>query len=277
MTGEVNQGWMESQGLKIFYRSWQPEEVKAVLILVHGAGDHSGRYLHVGEFFSQKGLAVLAPDLRGQGDSEGVRGHVGDFEEYLQDVSHMIEAARKQYPEVPVFLLGHSMGGTIGALYGITRPGKVQGILLSSPCMGLVMKINPVKKLVGKLVGKVVPKLTVPDGIDPSWVSRSPEVVAAYATDNVRCGRVTASWYNAFEAAWLKALAQARDFKYPCLILQAGDDRLVEKEKSELFYQQISSKDKTFRFCEGCYHEIMNEPEKEKVLQDMWNWIMERI
>ncbi|MGE5422328.1 MAG: lysophospholipase [Ignavibacteriales bacterium] len=273
----ARQDSIDNSGIKIFYRSWHPKTVKACLVVVHGEGDHSARYAHVGEFFSQKDFAVYAMDLRGQGVSGGTRGHVDDFDEYIADVSLVVEKARNEYPNTPLFVLGHSMGGTISALYGISQPGKVQGILLSSPCMGFKMKVNPVKKWFSRVIGKVFPMISFSDGIDPSWVSTNQEVVQKYAADDVRCGTITAGWYNALESAIVEAMARAGNLSAPCMIMQAGDDLLVEPERSREFYEKIGSEDKDFRLYEGCYHEIVNEPQQEEILQDIWEWIANRL
>jgi alpha-beta hydrolase superfamily lysophospholipase len=169
------------------------------------------------------------------------------------------------------------MGGTISGLYGINRPGEVTAILLSSPGMGFKRKITSLQRTMVKVIAAIFPQKVLPSGIEPVNICHDPEVVAKYLADPLLCLDTTASWLKAFDAAAAEVVARASEFKSPCLIMQAGGDLLVDPERTREFYDRVTSTDKTFRLYENYYHEIMNEPQKYEVLEEMWEWISRRL
>jgi lysophospholipase len=264
-------------GEGIHCRSWHPGDAAGCLVIVHGAAEHSGRYTHIAEYFGNKGLAVYAPDLSGLGLSSGVRGHVNDFMEYLNDAALALEKAKAEYPTRPLFLLGHSMGGTIAALYGIKTQQSVHGIILSSPCLGFNMKVSRLQRSLLRLSARLFPRKMVASGIDPSWVCHDPEVVKKYIEDPLVNTDVSLSWMAAFDAAVWEAGTRAAEFNYPLLVMQAGADLLVDAAKTRDFFERADSEDKSFRLWEGYYHEIMNEPGNQPVLAEIWEWLAARL
>lgn len=261
----------------LHFQSWIPAStVKAGLVIVHGAGEHSGRYQFVKDWFLQHDVAVFAGDLPGLGRSPGKRGHVEHFSDYVEAAKGWIREAHKVLPDRPVFVLGHSMGGlvTVRLLQDMDAPNlSIHGVILSSPLLRLNMQLPPWKVKLAAVAVKLIPTLRIPNEINPAHVSRSPEVVRGYAEDPYMESRVSLQWFSELQTAMQQASVESSKIQHPILLLQAGADRLVDPEAVYPFMERISSKDKTLEVYSGLFHEIMNEPEKLQVLQDMMQWI----
>ena len=173
-----------SDGIKIFYRQYQAESERARMVIAHGLGEHSGRYGNVVERVLPKGFSVWVPDHRGHGQSGGKRGHILNFVQYLTDLRSMIELAKKDIPgEIPCFLLGHSMGGLIALYFAQRYPELIDGVVASSPCLGMVIEIPPVKKVLGSFMSYLWPGLIMGNELDATKISHDPDVVKAYEND----------------------------------------------------------------------------------------------
>jgi len=161
-----------SDGIKIFYRHYQAESERARMVIAHGLGEHSGRYGNVIERVVPKGISVWAPDHRGHGQSGGQRGHVLNFAQYLTDLRQTVELAKKDMPaQMPCFLLGHSMGGLIALNFALRYPDFFDGLVVSSPCLGMVIEVPAVKRVLGSFMSSVWPAMTMGNGLDPRRLS----------------------------------------------------------------------------------------------------------
>lgn len=262
-------------GVRLLGRAWTPgPPPRAAVAIVHGYAEHSGRYDWTGRQLAARGYAVYACDLRGHGRSDGDRVFVRSFNEYLDDVCALLDQVRERHPGVPVFLLGHSMGGCIAALAMVTRRPRVAGVILS----GAVL--TPARGLRGALLGRVVQLLA---RIAPrrkmrplaaSAVSRDPAVAAAYASDPlVYHEGMPFSTAAALVRATKAIERRAPQIALPVLILHGADDALVSPRGSTWLYETVSSPDKLLKVYEGLHHEILNEPEREQVLADIAAWL----
>jgi len=269
-----------SDGVKIFYRHFPAESEKARLVIAHGLGEHSGRYGNVVERLHPRGISVWAPDHRGHGQSDGKRGHVLNFMQYLTDLKSMVELARAGMPgNRNCFLLGHSMGGLIAIYYAQRFPELVDGVVASSPALGMAVKVPAAKKIIGSFMSYLWPSLTMGNELEARKISHNPEVVNAYNNDSLVHDRVSARFFTEFMAAMETVNQQASSLRVPIIMQVAGDDHLVNARASELFFENLAVPDKTLHVYEGLYHEIYNELEgqREKVLGDLEDWLRERV
>lgn len=261
---------------EIFYRRWGPFRPRAAVIVVHGLGEHCGRYDNVVGALCPKGLAVYGLDLRGHGRSGGRRGHVSSFSEYLEDTEHLIAVVGKQDPDASRFLLGHSMGGLIALRYAISHPEGLSGLALSSASLKIKGEVPAIKVALGRLFSRILPAFTMNNGLDSRDVSRDPAVVKAYEDDPLVHHRVSARWYTEFVDAMAASHRDAALLEVPILILQAGDDSMVDAEGSRALFEEVTVEDKEIRLFDGYYHEIFNDVGKEQALDALAVWIENR-
>jgi alpha-beta hydrolase superfamily lysophospholipase len=260
--------------LDIYYQGWLPEgDPAAVLLVVHGLAEHSGRYGNVVDFFVPKGYAVYAPDHRGHGRSEGRRVYVDHFTDYLDDLKTFFDMVRGWHPDRKIFLVGHSMGGTIGLAYTLRHQEELDGLVLSAACVRPGESVSPLIITVGKLISILLPKMGMLV-LDASAISRDPAVVAAYDNDPlVFRGKVTARLGAEMIGTMQAFPEQVSGLRLPILIMHGTADRLVDPQGSPWLYEAVGSTDKTLKLYEGYYHEIFNEPGHEQVLADVENWL----
>jgi len=273
-------GYIKLKDRNIFYRRYKADSEKAVMVIAHGLGEHSGRYVNVVKQIVPKGITVYAPDFRGHGKSDGERGHVLSFSEYLEDLHSIIETASKEKkPGMKCFLLGHSMGGLIAINYAISRQGTVDGLIVSSPSLGVAVKVPAIKAALGKVMSSLWPGLSLNNELDPSKISHDDKVVAAYKNDPLVHDRVSARWFTEFLSAMENANKDAQGIKIPVLMQIAGDDHLVNAEASKSLFERLAIKDKTIHVYDGLYHEVYNEREdvRKPVLNDLEAWINSHI
>ena len=261
---------------RLFSQSWLPlDEPRAVLAIVHGLAEHGGRYAPLGYELAAKGYAVHALDLRGHGRSEGDRAFVRSFAEYLDDVDRFLEHARS--PNLPFFVLGHSMGGGVVALGCVTGRIETDGIVLSGAALPGGSGLPRLARAFISLTSRFFPKVPTAR-LDADAVSRDPEVVARYNADPlVFRGRLKAGFVAAFARAMERIEEDVDCFDQSVLLIHGGDDRLVDPDSSSWFAEYVSSKDVTLNRYAGLYHEVLNEPERETVVADLVAWLEERV
>ena len=258
----------------IYYQCWLPEgESRAVLLIVHGLAEHSGRYMNVVNHFVPLGYAVYGVDHVGHGKSSGTRVYVERFEDYTDTLKIYFDMVRHWQPEKPVFLVGHSMGGLIGAVYLLDHQAELTGAVLSGPAVKVHDTVSPAFIFVGKLISVLMPKLGL-IGLEAEGVSRDPAVVQAYVNDPLVCrGKVTARLSAELVKAIRRVAAEATKITLPILILQGTADRLVDPKGAQMLYDAVNSVDKTIKIYDGLYHEVYNEPEHGQVLGDVKAWL----
>jgi len=269
-----------SEGVRIFYRHFPAETEKARLVIAHGLGEHSGRYGNVIERLLPKGFSIWLPDHRGHGQSEGKRGHVLNFMQYLTDLKSMLELAREGMTgDCKCFLLGHSMGGLIAIYYAQRFDELIDGVVASSPALGMVIEVPAAKKILGSIMSFLWPSLTMGNELDAAKISHDYDVVSAYQNDPRVHDRVSTRFFTEFMAAMETVDQQASSLKVPILMQVAGDDHLVNARTAAQFFEKLEAPDKTLHVYEGLYHEIYNELEvqRETVLNDLVVWLEERV
>jgi alpha-beta hydrolase superfamily lysophospholipase len=269
-----------SDGVKIFYRHYEAESERARLVIAHGLGEHSGRYANVVAHLLPKGISIWLADHRGHGQSEGRRGHVLNFMQYLTDLQSVIKLTRDGLPgDRKCFLLGHSMGGLIALYYAQRYPELIDGVLASSPALGMVIEVPAAKKILGSVMSYLWPGLTLGNELDAAKISHDQTVVSAYQNDPLVHDRVSTRLFTELMAAMETVTRQVSTLRVPVLMQVAGDDHLVNARTAEQFFEKLQVPDKTLHVYEGLYHEIYNEPQpqREKVLNDLENWLEKRI
>ena len=258
----------------LYQQSWLPdEEARAVLLLVHGLGEHSSRYEHVARHCAGRGFAIYTLDHYGHGKSDGYPGHVQKFSVYLDGVSALLDMVRGEQTGKPVFLVGHSMGGLIAATYLLDNQAEFSGCVLSGPALktdaappGIVLAIN-------RLLSFLVPTAPVVQ-LDASAVSRDPEVVRTYVNDPlVFHGKYSSRLVSEMTATMRDTLARANVIRLPIMIMHGKDDSLTSPSGSREMFENLGSDDKTLRIYPGLFHEVFNEPEQDQVMTDMSDWL----
>lgn len=261
----------------LFARAWTPETPpRGVVCLVHGLGEHSGRYAPLAAHLNAAGFAVLAFDLRGHGRSGGKRGHFV-YADALDDITRLVDEAQRRFGAVPRFLYGHSLGGNLVLNYILRRPvEKLHGAVASGPWLRLAFEPPAYKVFLARSVGKLLPTLLQPSGLQPEYLSRDPVVVKAYVEDPLVHDRISAGMFLEAYEAGLWALEHAADLKVPLLLMHGADDHLTSPEASREFCQRAGEKC-TFRLWEGMYHEVHNEPGKEEVYRTVVDWLAQNL
>jgi alpha-beta hydrolase superfamily lysophospholipase len=260
-------------GTRLYFQNWQPnQDPRGVICLVHGLGEHMGRYAHWADMFNRSNYALIGNDLRGHGKSEGQRGHVISFEEYVKDTDLLIQETEQRYPGVPRFLYGHSLGAIIAILYVLQRKPQLNGAIISALSNRTSLQEQKIKVMLSKILGSIVPKMTIPSGLVPSTISRDPEVVARYTNDPLVHDKVTLGWGNSalHTIEWNEQYAS--EWVIPVLVMHGELDQLGYPKGSEVFANLIKS-DCTLKVWPGLYHELHNEPEKEMVFEFLMNWL----
>lgn len=260
-------------GLQLFGQSWQPEsQPQAVICLVHGLGEHSGRYTHVAAQITQAGYTLISFDLRGHGKSEGPRGHTPSYEALMQDISSLLEVANKQFPQLPSFLYGHSLGGNLVLNYVLRYKPQLKGVIVTDPWLCLAFKPSASKIILGKIANKIYPSFSQSSGLDTKALSHDSEVVHAYENDPLVHDHISARMFIGIYQSGQWALEHALEFPLPLLLMHGGADKIISIEASKEFANKIPEKC-TFKIWDGLYHEIHNEPEKEEVFKFLIDWL----
>ncbi|NIS83153.1 MAG: alpha/beta fold hydrolase [Anaerolineales bacterium] len=263
-----------SDGVQLFWQAWEPDRpARSVVCLLHGIGEHTGRYSHVADALVAANIAMHAIDLRGHGQSEGPRGHTPSLEQWLDDIDLMLERAGTRQGR---FLYGHSLGGSLAIIHILNRFPTLSGVIASGPAFRRSFDVPAIKVFLGKLMANVWPTFSQHSGLDPRNVSRDPAVVKAYAEDPLVHDWATARLFIVATVLGEDALARAPDFHAPLLLLQASEDRLVDVGASEAFFVNAGSTDKTLRLYEDFYHEVHNEPQKDSVIEEIVQWVLNR-
>ena len=262
----------------IYYQSWLPEgEPKAILVIVHGLAEHSGRYMNVVNHLVPSGYAVYGIDHIGHGKSDGKRGYVERFQDYTKVLKNYFDMIEKLQPDKPMFLIGHSMGGLISAAYLLNHPDKLSGAILSGPGIKLPDDISQATIFAAKLFSIIMPKFGLKQ-LDSKGVSRDPAVVDAYVNDPlVYTGKITARLGAELIKTMQYVTQQAAKIKLPIMIVQGSDDKLVDPGGAQFLYNLVGSKDKTIKIYKGFYHEVFNEPEHELALNDVKTWLEDHL
>jgi len=261
------------EGLGLFRRAWLPAEPRHTLALVHGYAEHSGRYEGFGSWFAARGFAVHAYDHRGHGRSQGRRCHVGAFREYLDDLDGFLEIVRQEHPQIPITLVGHSMGGLVTLAYLVDRRPQVHSAVTSGAGLALGRGISRLRVGAARILRRLLPHLSLGSGLDPNGLSRDPAVVKGYLEDPLVSRSMTTSLAAELLSAVPETAARAAEVSVPLLMLHGDEDPLCPADGSRAFFDEVAVAASDLRLYPRLRHEIFNEPERERVFLDILDWL----
>ena len=272
-----------ADGLELYWRSWLPPNPVGVIIVTHGLAEHGGRYQQTAEYFAAHGWAVYAGDLRGHGRSPDVPGagrvHVERFTDYFMDVDAFSNLALEHHADLPLFLLGHSMGGLITIRYILRSRGPLAGAIVSSPALGTHPDFKPpaLLRFLVSVLDRLAPRLRFPSDLDTNAISRDPEVVQAYLDDPLVSQKVSARWYAEILRSMKRAHEEAPGLQTPVLLMQSGADRLVDPAAPARWADLAPPGQVELVHWDGLYHEMFNEPERLQVRRRALDWLLQRM
>lgn len=272
-----SQGTFSGKGnIEIFYEKWIAERAKAIVVIVHGLGEHSGRYSNIIETASGKGISFYALDHRGHGRSKGISGHVDSFMDYILDLKIFVNGIKAAYPDLPVLMLGHSLGGAIACRYALTYQDDLSGLILSSAGFMPALEIPFFKKKSAAFLSALFPTMEMESGLDPNDLSHDEAVIKNYIEDPLVHSVVTPRFYTEFTENAAFCLDHVEQIRIPLLVIHGEDDKICRPEGSQIVFDRADSQDKQIIIFPGLYHETMNETLKQrtKVLSAVSKWFV---
>lgn len=257
----------------VFYRRWNVDTPRAVALIVHGLGEHSGRYQHVAEALAARNIASFAPDHPGHGLTPGHRCFINKFADFYPALDALRQQIEADYPGVPCFIIGHSMGGLIAGNYLLENQSRFTGAAFSGAAFEVPVPPSGIAIFINKILASIVPKLGALQ-LDASEVSRDAEVVRRYQEDPlVHSGKITARLLVELFAAMEHLKKRRSEIALPVLVMHGEGDVMAAVSGSQHFFDSVGSSDKTLRLYPGLYHEIFNEPEQAQVLGELADWL----
>lgn len=274
----MEMGYQEStlkafDGLNLYHQMWTPARApKAVVNLVHGLGEHSSRYQYVAQKFTEAGYVLNAIDLRGHGKSEGARGYAPGFDTLVSDIEFLVKSGISAYPNLPQFVYGHSLGGSLALYYRLTSKQNVKGILSTSPLFKPGGKIPAAKVLFARIMSDIAPKVALANELDRAMLSRDGKEVRDYSNDPLVHDRITTrmGWELLKNGEW--TFHHMREIRGPILIVVGTREKIVDYQKIIDSVKGVEDRVE-LKIWEGLYHETHNEPEKAEVIGYNINWL----
>lgn len=261
-----------SNGGTLWGQVWEPEgEARAVVVLVHGLGEHIQRYQHVAEKFNAKGIALLGFDQQGHGKTGGKRGVINSAEGLMEDISLTIKLAKERFPGLPVFIYGHSMGALEVLYYGLNGPERPAGILATSPALDVASMSKAQRGLV-RLLKNILPDLAVDNGLPIDGLSQDAASNQAYRVDPLVHPKASVRLAAFMMQAAEDVMSKANEWNVPLYLAHGSKDPICPVAGSDQFAQRLGSK-VTYKRWDGFYHETHNEPEKDVVIAAMLDWV----
>ena len=249
---------------------------RAAVAMVHGFGEHAGRYGGLHQALLGAGYAIASADLRGFGLSPGIRGHIEGWDDYRADTAAIVGQALELAPGRPVFLFGHSMGGLIVLDYALRRPEGLAGEIASGPALQQAGRRRPLREWGARVMSQLAPRTSTDLGLDPAGISSVAAEVAAYQSDPLVHGRATMRWGAEILRTMPETLARAGEFPLPLLLLHGADDPINAPEGSRAFFQACGHPDRVLRLYPGCRHEVHHDVERKRFERDLLRWVAER-
>ncbi len=266
-----------SEGLALYYQAWLPDTPAiGVLVIVHGHGEHSGRYPHVVDHLVPQGFAVYALDHRGHGRSPGQRGYVNSMADFRGDVAALVQLAAAAQPNLPLFVMGHSLGGLIILDYVLHQPEGLRGVIVSAPAVGSV-GVSPILLQVSRVLSRVWPTFSLETGLDVKGISRDPQEVQAYQNDPLVHGKGTARLATEVMDTAVYCQENAHTLQLPLLMIHGAADIITSPADSRRFFDNVSGSDKTYIAYDGGFHESHNDIHYQQVVADISAWLMARL
>ncbi len=269
--------WLTEDGVNLLARTWEPEEQgKGVICLVHGLGEHSGRYGHWADLLTGAGYVTLSFDLRGHGLSDGRRGDTPSFDRYADDITIMIEKARNRYPGKPIFIYGHSLGGLLVLYYLVQRHPQLKGAVVTSPGLRTMINEQKGKVLAAQILGSLIPRVSIANGLDLNGLSRDRSIVEAYKQDSFVHDRISLHAGKEMLKAISCVFEKASSIDLPLLIMHGTADHITYAAGSKELAALLPSRC-TLKLWDGYFHELHNEPDKEQVFTFLQEWLEDRL
>ncbi len=261
-------------GVSLYSQRWLPEvHPRAVIAIVHGIGDHSGRYLNIVNHLVSSEYAVYGFDLRGHGNSPGQRGHIDSWVEYRIDLLNFIKVIKAQQSRRLIFLMGHSMGALIALDYILSENDRLAGMIISGAPIEPVGVAKPYKVALARILSRIYPRFPIGLGLDDNAISRIPSVVESYQDDPLVHGKISARWGTELLSALESVKMHVEDISIPLLMIHGEADRLNSAEGAKKFFDRIRAYDKEFICYPAGYHELHNDLDNETMLSDLLDWI----
>ncbi len=263
---------------QLYCTSWHPEEIaQAVLFIVHGLGEHHGRYEEMATKFVENKIAVFAFDHRGHGQSEGKRGHAESVEQLVEDVEHALMKCRSLFLDIPIFLFGHSMGGlVVGAYLDKVKSREISGYIITSPWIRLKKPPPNWQIYLAKKLAFIFPSFTLPTTIEADQISSVNDEVDQYSSDPLVHNKISVSLFKSMFVKGLYLLGHAQPCKKPVLICHGSSDMITDPEASKQ-YANLLGKNAAYKTWENSRHEPHHDFEKESVISYYTNWIKRQI
>ena len=261
-------------GCSLYAQRWLPEvSPRAVVVIVHGIGDHSGRYMNIVNHLVSNEYGVYGYDLRGHGNSPGQRGHIDSWMEYRIDLLNFINVIRAQRSSSVIFLMGHSMGALIALDFIIRENEQIAGAIISGAPIEPVGVAKPFKVALARILSRIYPGFPIDLGLDIDAISRKPSVVQSYKDDPLVHGKISARWGTEVLSALESVKTHEEDINIPLLMMHGEADRLNSSEGARKFFDRTQARDKEFISYTGGYHELHNDQDSEVMLNDLLNWV----
>lgn len=262
-----------ADGVDLYLRRWQTEAPHQwTFVIVHGLGEHGGRYRHLGEWFAPLGVTAYAMDHRGHGCSGGQRGHAPSMKALLDDIDLVVQRARDESGG-PLVMIGHSFGGLLAIAYALDRLPKVDRAVFSAPALVPRVKVPAWKQALAQVLPRIAPRTSFANEINSSVLSHDPAIARDYTSDPLVHNQITAGLYAGTIARGEAFIARASELRVPFLLLHGRDDQIVDPIGSQRFFAAATAPGRAFILYPGLYHEIFNEVEHEKVFQDVESWL----
>ncbi len=270
----TNHRFVAFDGTPLFYRrATTVEKPRAAVLIVHGMGEHGGRYRHVAEYLVAMGFECFVPDLRGFGKSGGTRGSIRAFSDLTKDLSALHAIADGETKGVPVFLLGHSFGGLVASAYAAQTGQKIAGVILSSPIFGIKVPVQAWRHILGLIASYLAPDYVQPTRVEAKMLTHDAVILREYSRDALIDHRISARLYRELLRAIAKKMEIAASLRSPVLLLLSGEDVVVDAAAAREFFKAIRVADKELETYDDFYHEILNETGRDRVLSRIGTWI----
>ncbi|MBI2061394.1 MAG: lysophospholipase [Nitrospirae bacterium] len=276
---EFSEHFLAKDKTRIFYRRFRSEKPCCALVVVHGLGEHSGRYKEFAHAMVRSNIEVFAMDLRGHGRTEGRRGCVDSLRTYGEDINAFLEFIPKWIKGIPLFVLGHSLGGLIVSHWSLFQTGShsPRGVILSSPALGIAVKVPALKAAVGRGLSKLMPDLTMDNELDPKLLSRDEAEVRAYVDDPLVHRRISTRLFTEMVAAMDRVQADGAGWKFPLLMILGESDRIVSVDAAKAFFANVGHSDKTLNSWPEFKHEPFHEIGRPEAFDTVGQWILKKV
>ena len=268
----------DPKNFRFFVREYLPDSTpKGLILLLHGLSDNGGRFTLVAESFAHEGYIFIAPDLRGNGKSDGKRGHFDSLDQMMADINYLLQECKKLHPGIPVILYSQSMGGNLAINYALHYPNEITCVVASSPWLRLTKPPSaPVQWAASKLF-KIFPDFVIPNGLNANDLCHDEEACKVYSTDKLNHGKVSVSTFFNIKDSGEWAIRNASKLKIPMLLMHGDADPITSYAASQEFHQNSNSF-LTFLSFKGLFHELHNEPgEKEMIVGKAVEWVKSQV